>query len=46
MCGYYILLADDSGPIERLDNWNYDDEGECLTEAEKLANEYNVRFCK
>lgn len=44
MCGYYICLADDSGPIERLENWNYDSYDECEREAKMLADVYNVRF--
>lgn len=44
MCGYYILLADDVGPIERLENWNYVTHDECAREAEKLANAYNIRY--
>ena len=44
MCGWYILLADDSGPIERLDNWNYDSYDQCCGEAIKLAKAYNFRY--
>jgi hypothetical protein len=44
MCGYFICLADNDGPIERLDDWNYDTYDRCSIEAEKLANAYNVRF--
>ena len=41
---FYILIADDDGPIERLENWDYNDCDECAKEAEKLAAAYNVRF--
>jgi hypothetical protein len=44
LCGYYICLADDAGPIERLENWDYDSYDECAREAEKLARAYIVRF--
>jgi hypothetical protein len=43
---FYILLADDAGPIERLENWNYNDRDECAYQAERLAEAYNVRFVK
>ena len=45
MFGYYILLADEEGPIERLEDWNYDSADICALEAEKLAIAYNIRFC-
>ncbi len=41
---YYIILADNSGPIERLENWDYDDLDIAKLEAEKLAKAYNVRL--
>ena len=44
MFGFYICLADDAGPIERLENWNYDTYDECAREAETLADEYNMKF--
>lgn len=44
MCGFYICLADDCGPIERLENWDYDSYDECAKEAERLAKAYNIRF--
>jgi|FAXJ01.1.fsa_nt_gi hypothetical protein len=44
MVGYFICLADDAGPITRLEDWNYDTYDECAIEGEKLANAYNVRF--
>lgn len=44
MFGYYILLADSQGPIERLENWDYDSIEKCQIEAEKLAEAYNIRY--
>lgn len=44
MFGFFICLADDSGPIERLEDWNYGSYDECAREAEILAIEWNVRF--
>jgi hypothetical protein len=44
MFGFYICLADNEGPIERLENWNYDTYDECAREAEKLADAYNMKF--
>ena len=44
MCGYYICLYDNDGPIERLEDWNYNTNDECAIEAEKLAKAYNIRF--
>jgi hypothetical protein len=44
MCGFYICLADNMGPIERLEDWNYDTYDECSREAERLAKAFNVRF--
>ncbi len=41
---YYIVLADDSGPIERLENWDYDNLDKAESEAEKLAKADNVKF--
>lgn len=44
MCGFFICLADDSGPIERLEAWDYDSFDEASKEADKLANAWNIRF--
>ena len=44
MCGFYVCLADNDGPIERLEDWNYDTYDDCAREAEKLADAYNMRF--
>ena len=44
MCGFYICLVDDFGPIVRLEDWNYDTYDECAREAGKLAKAYNIRF--
>ncbi len=44
MCGYYICLCDDCGPIERLENWDYDSYEAAREEAIKLAKEWYVRF--
>ena len=44
MSGYYICLYDNEGPIERLEDWNYDTYNECAIEAENLSRAYNIRF--
>lgn len=41
---YFVILADEAGPIERLDCANYDNLEEAQIFAEKLAKEYRVRF--
>jgi len=46
MCGWFIILADNDGPIERLEDWNYDSADVCAYEAEKLAEAYNIRFLR
>jgi hypothetical protein len=44
MCGFYICLADNDGPIERLENWDYGTYDACAREAEQLAKAFNIRF--
>jgi hypothetical protein len=44
MCGWYIILADNSGPIERLEDWNYDNYEDCCWEADELARAFNIRY--
>lgn len=40
---YFIILADNSGPIERLDCCNFDSKDDAESFAIKLGKEYNVR---
>ena len=40
-----VIMIDEEGPIERLEDWNYDSADICALEAEKLAIAYNIRFC-
>lgn len=44
MNGWYLLLADLCGPIERLENWDYQDPELAREEGQKLAREWNVKF--
>lgn len=41
---YFVILADDSGPIERLDCCNFEFLEEAQVFAEKLAKEYKMRY--
>lgn len=41
---YFIILADECGPIERLDCCNFETKEEAEIYAEKLANAHNIRF--
>ena len=41
---YFIILADNNGPIERIDCCNYRFLEEAQVYAEKLAKEYKIRY--
>lgn len=41
---YFIVLADDAGPIERLDCNNFDCPDAAQEFGRKLAREYGIRF--
>lgn len=41
---YFVILADNDGPIERLDCCNFNRLEDAQIFAEKLAKEYNVRY--
>ncbi len=43
MFGYYVLLADNFGPIERVEDWNYDTAEECMDECVKLGIVWNIK---
>lgn len=43
--GYFISLADSDGPIERIEDWNYDSPEEAFVEMEKLGIAWNVSIC-
>ena len=42
--GYYLCLADDSGPIRRIEDWNYDTYEDAEDEGRKLAVYERIRF--
>ena len=46
MCGYFVILADASGPIERLDCCNYPNPEKAEEFASELAIAYNVKYLK
>lgn len=39
---YFIILADDAGPIERFDCLNYQDLDDAKIDCERLAVAYNL----
>lgn len=44
MCGYYICLCDDAGPIEKISCDTFDDVEEAVKHAKELAKEYLVKY--
>jgi hypothetical protein len=43
MCGYYVALADNYGPLGRIEDWSYETYEEALTIAEEIAIYENIR---
>jgi hypothetical protein len=46
MFGYYVGIADDCGPLGRIEDWNYATYEEAANEALKVAEYENMRFLK
>ena len=44
MFGYYIALADNDGPLGRIEDWNYDTYEKAARHGEELAIIERVRF--
>ena len=44
--GYFISLADNDGPIERLEDYNYNTAEEAAIYAEELAWAWHIKFLR